>query len=73
MDELSTDPDIAAQICACLAHWRTPSTEPFPTSHRDVETVCRLQDTAGWELAFTGMWRKEWIPLQQEYYKYKKS
>ena len=69
MDELSTDPDITAQICSRLAHWRTPSTVPFPKSHRDVETVCQLQDAAGWELAFTGMWRKEWIPLQQEYYR----
>ena len=63
MDELSTDPNITAQICSRLAHWRTPSTVPFPKSHRDVETVCQLQDAAGWELAFTGMWRKEWIPL----------
>ena len=24
-------------------------------------------------MAFTGMWRQEWIPLQDEYYKYRKS
>ena len=68
MYSMQTDPGIRQAILYFISQWIGVPQYVFPTNTR-ILNLCFRQAEAGWGLALTGMWLKDWVQYQDLFYK----
>jgi hypothetical protein len=71
MKRSKTHPEIAKVISSRLRCWRAGTRQaPIRSRLAGLGAIVRVQDTMGWEAAFSGKWSTGWAEIQQQYYSY---